>query len=103
MPCETTWEEKLAAFQALGDCSLKMRSPGDWYVSGHLEWMTPGSGMLEGKYGNGKTPEEVVLDHWEQLTDPKGYLVIDAMSKDRRHVKWNGYMWEDTPIKVRER
>lgn len=91
-----TWEQKLAAFQALGEVSLKMRAPGDWYVSSRVE-VKQGS-MLAGTYGNGPTPEAAVLDHWRQLVDelpPREYLVTDAYRPNRKAVKWNGFMWQE--------
>ena len=94
------WEQKLAALMALKFFSFecRMRKPGDWYcASGGVECVERGrEGSLIGRYGNGKTPQEAVLDCWEQLTsDDVKCLVIDAMSDKRREVKWNGYMWED--------
>lgn len=89
-----TWEEKLAACQALSECSLKMRSPGNWYVQQCGTDITQGS-MLVGKYGNGQTPQQAVEDHWLKLTElaPQEYIVIRAYGEDRLAVKWNGYMW----------
>ena len=96
MSYEMTWEEKLAACQALGSCELHMRKPGDWYVlQVGAEWQKGGSGMLSGDSGDGVTPKDAVLDHWKKLTQPGGYIVLNAMSKKRRHVKWVGYMWQD--------
>lgn len=95
-----TWEEKLAALQSLGDCCLRMRHPGDWYVSATSVEVSSGR-MLEGRYGNGATPEAAVLDHWEKYTalvGPGEVVVINAMSTERRHVRWTGYMWTDVPF-----
>ena len=95
-----TWEEKFAALNALAECSLKMRKPGDWYVSQSVETKDHNSAMLESNYGNGATPEAAVLSHWEQVAmlPPMHYVVLDAMDrKRRRHVVWNGYMWTDSP------
>jgi hypothetical protein len=92
-----TWEQKLAACQALAECSLKMRKPGDWYVSTSVETIERGhEGMLVGRYGNGPTPEAAVEDHWRQITaDDVKALVVRAMYPDRRKVRWNGFMWWD--------
>jgi len=95
-----TWEEKFAALNALSECSLKMRRPGDWYVSQHVETKQEGSPILEGAYGNGATPEAAIIAHWESVAmlPPMKYVVLNAMdSAKRRHVRWNGYMWEDSP------
>jgi hypothetical protein len=91
------WQNQLAACQALGPrCSLNMRKPGDWYVSQpSVEVAT--NGMLEGRYGNGRDPEEAVHDHWRKLTTLKGdeRVVLNAMTGSRREVRWNGFMWAD--------
>lgn len=90
------WEQKLAAIQALGDTSLRMRKPGDWYVSS-TRMEIGGDGMLSGEYGNGRTPEEAVEEHWRIYTNlpPGKFIVIGAYTDKRRQVRWNGYMWED--------
>ena len=89
-----TWEEKLEACNALARCGLSMRKPGDWYVYQSGVELKRGC-MLGGGGGNGTTPELAVLDHWEGHTNlqPGEYLVIGAMTPNRRAVKWNGYMW----------
>lgn len=93
------WEDLLQALCALDrDTCLRMRKPGDWYVSHHIE--VGGDGCLSGIYGNGASPELAVLDDWAKLVTslrPDRFLVIDAMRDTRRQVRWNGYMWEDVP------
>lgn len=88
-------EQKFEAVQCLARASLMMREPGNWYVSQSVE--VKNGSMLEGRYGNGKTPEEAIQDHWEQLTelDPGEYIVINAASDNRKAVRWNGYMWSE--------
>jgi hypothetical protein len=91
-----TWEQKLQALQALSDVSLRMRKPGDWYVDSRME--IKDGPVLVGAYGNGKTPQAAVEDHWQQyalLPLDKGPIVVDAMRDSRRHVRWNGFMWQD--------
>lgn len=85
------WEQKLAALQALGDTSLRMREPGNWYVNGAGEIAQ--DRMLVGEYGNGATPEAAVNDHWQKFT---GTGQIVRLSGDRR-VTWRGFMWADVP------
>lgn len=89
-----TWEQKLQALQELGECSLRMREPGNWYVSQTSVDIKEGS-LLGGGYGNGATPEQAVNDHWERKTNlkPNQYLVINAFSDKRRAVRWSGFMW----------
>lgn len=90
-----TWEEKLQACQALGEVSLKMRKPGDWYVSQNIE--VKSGGVLHSVYGNGSTPKKAVENHWEKLTVLKSsqYIVLNFCDDNRRAVKWNGFMWEE--------
>jgi hypothetical protein len=90
------WEQKFAALNALKECSLKMRGPGDWYVSQSAELKE--GGMLRSAFGNGKTPEDAVLNHWNELVNPATSLkpiVIAAYTGERREVFWNGFMWID--------
>lgn len=94
-----TWEEKLAALKALTPTHLEMRKPGDWYVSAYgREIQTYVSCTLLSDYGNGASPEEAVEDDWQRMTKlpPGGYIVLHATTDKRRHVVWNGYMWEDS-------
>jgi len=95
------YQEKFAAINAVAEASLLMRKPGDWYVSQPTEITSDSSAMLSGKYGNGETPEKAIDAHWDELTrtlKPDEYVVIHAGDpKRRRHLRWNGYMWEDLP------
>jgi len=88
------WEQKLQALQSLAITSIRMRSPGNWYVSHSIE-VKDGS-LLKGTYGEGKNPQEAILNDWNLLTNLREdqYLVINAMSKDRKAIKWNGFMWD---------
>ena len=93
------WQQKAAALDALKAIEIRIRKPGDWYVHHGVE--IKDNGLLCGDYGNGKTPEDAILDHWERLVTaieqtPK-YLVVNAMTERRRAVRWNGYMWQDVP------
>ncbi len=95
-----TWEQKLAAFQALGDTSLRMRVPGDWYVSADSVNVKakPDDCFVTGLYGNGATPEAAVEDHWRQLAselEPSAHLSIRS---GERRVRWNGFMWADVLV-----
>jgi len=92
---EMTWEQKLEACKSISQTHLEMRSPGDWFVAQYDLAVKRGIG-LEGRYGNGRTPEEAVNDHWNQLTQlERGeYLVFHGgLREKRRAFLWNGFMW----------
>lgn len=98
-----TWEQMFAAIQALGEASLCMRRPGDWYVEQRGTWVKEraSDSVLGNRYGNGETPEAAVRDHWRQHVDelrPDAFIVLSGSGKPRRHVRWNGYMWVDLPV-----
>lgn len=92
------FQQKTAALNALVELSIKFRKPGDWYVSQQVD--VKDGGILRTEYGNGCTPEEAILDHWERLTTIKHplYLVgrtfFDGRVETRKAVRWNGFMWE---------
>jgi hypothetical protein len=89
------WEEKFAALCALTETSLKMREPGDWYVSASSRDVG-GDGFLTGVYGNGRTPQEAVEDDWMQLAESlpsDRYIVLGGHRKSRKCVRWTGFMW----------
>lgn len=98
-----TWEEKLSALQALdSDASVRMRGPGNWYVSWRPS--VKQDCFLVGEYGNGNSPQAAVEDHWNKLTNLPAdqYLVLDNY-RGRRSVRWNGFMWQDVePFVPRE-
>lgn len=92
------WEQKLQALNAVAECHLIMRKPGDWYVSQSVD--VKNGSVLEGRYGNGSTPEEAVNEHWQELTelDRGQYIVgrtyLDGEVTKRMAVRWNGFMWD---------
>jgi hypothetical protein len=99
-----TWEQKLEATQALVGCydvSLRMRKPGDWYVEVTGRYLG-GDGLLRGMSGNGTTPEEAVNDDWVKFTAIRDdqYIVLNQGKTTRRHVRWNGYMWQELPVEA---
>lgn len=94
-----TWEQKLAALNAIGECSLLMRSPGDWYVWQEGVRLSDGDFETTGG-GDGVTPEATVNDTWRKMvTDLKDNAVIVCRKSngDRRYVRWNEFMWVDVP------
>ena len=100
-----TWEQKIQACQAIGDFSLRMRKPGDWYVSQSAEKKkTNGAVLCGGCVTGAKTPEEAVNQHWDWLTsDEDGdRVVLHSMSDtELRDVRWNGFMWQELPREER--
>ena len=90
------WQEKADALDSLAEIDIKIRKVNDWYVSQRTE--IGGDGMLLGSYGNGTTPEEAIENHWFQLVDDlpiDKYIVTAAMNNERKHWRWNGYMWRE--------
>jgi hypothetical protein len=87
-----TWEQKIQAMQAIGDFSLRMRHPGNWYI-GHSVSRKEGN-LLSGGLISAKTPADAVEEYWLWLTDPKHYIVLREAGA-RRAVRWNGFMWQD--------
>lgn len=96
-----TYEQKLAALKAIAPTHLEMRKPGDWYVcASDRAVKKTGSVMLTGAYGNGESPEAAVNDDWEHMlaAGKDGFIVIGAGLPSRKHVRWNGFMWESLPV-----
>ena len=98
------WQQKAAALDALAPIQVMIREPGDWYINQATE--IGGNGLLHGVYGNGRTPQEAIENHWSLLTklEPGFYIVTDATDRERRrHRRWNGFMWQDFPVQRRDR
>ena len=88
------WEQKLEAMKSVGgDTSLRMRKPGDWYVSSNVH-IAEGS-MLVGEYGNGATPEAAVLNHWDIYSRPDAVVVAEFATPREKRVRWDGFRWID--------
>lgn len=92
------YQQKFLAIRALAgtEVAIRARRYSDWFVS------VPGveiggDGLLSSPTATGETPEAAIEKTWDLLTNlkPFRYLVIRAMTDDRRHVKWNGFMWEE--------
>lgn len=93
------WEQMLQALNALAECSLKARKPGDWYVSQSVD--IKDKSILRSVCGNGVDPETAVCDHWNQVTSElKSHEYVIARSyadgdvTKRLAVRWNGFMWD---------
>lgn len=93
-----TWEEKFAAIRAIRrDAHLRMREPGNWYVSTGIE--IGGDEMLRAVGESGATPEEAVEKTWQLIErlPLNRCIVVGAYTDQRRELRWNGYMWADVP------
>lgn len=98
-----SWEEKLAALQALTDTCLQMRRPGEWYVSARYRAIG-GNGVLSGTYGEGLSPSQAVENDWLLIVEhlaPGLFIVIEAPDAPRRHFRWAGFMWKELPVEKR--
>jgi hypothetical protein len=95
------YQDKAAALDALSSIRVCIRKSCDWYVDQAVE--VGGDGFLNGIYGNGGSPAEAIEDHWHKLVTNlpvDRYLVVKAGNIEcRRHVRWNGFMWEDLPVR----
>lgn len=99
-----TWEQKFAALKALStDMHLTTTTDGDkWVCSGRgIEETSDTSCVLASVTGWGATPEAAVENLWLRVEKQSSdhYFVLGAYSESRRHVKWNGFMWVDVPIR----
>jgi hypothetical protein len=96
---ELTYEQKLAAINALGQAHVMMRKPGDWYVSQAGVEIKSG-GLLKNVSGNGVNPGNAIENHWDKLTtlEDNEVVTLNAMRDSRRYVRWNGFMWVDVPF-----
>jgi hypothetical protein len=93
-----TTEQKIQALQALSRVSFLMRKPGDWCASWERVEIG-GDGMLRGLAGNGPTPFDAGEDLWAKATSIGDalYLTPGGYDPDRKHYRWNGYMWREVP------
>lgn len=90
------WEQKFQVMQSLCSHSLKMRGPGDWYVESTGIEIKDGP-ILESSYGNGKTPQEAIENHYEIYTSVKlpKTVVVNAHTSKRKEYIWTGFMWRE--------
>ncbi len=91
-----TWEDRIQAMQSLGELTLRMRKPGDWYVNHSGVERAEGCLLCGGCVTGAKTPQEATEQHWKWLTELKGdqYIVTNAMNDRRMAYRWTGYMWK---------
>lgn len=95
------WEQKVTAMQCIGEVSLKMRAPGNWYVSiTGVERVE--EHVLSGGFVAAGSPEAAVNEKWVWLTCDKYHLSISPRGH-RSLVRWNGFMWEHVEPEVQAR
>ena len=82
------WEEKFEIMQNITHTEIRMRKPSDWFVS---SWMQTAGG----NYGNGRTPEEAVNNHWDIITSYP-VSINRTSGKEDEYFKWNGFMFTRT-------
>lgn len=98
------WQQKLQALQQLTDTYLRMRSPGDWYISAAYRDVSRDDGIFlnsSSSSGRGRTPKEAVENDWRKLVTELplgGYVVLNAWMLNRRHLRWNGTAWIDLKV-----
>lgn len=90
-----TYEEKFLALQSLTSHCLRMRRVGNWYVDSGLE--IKDGAIFSGDYGEGKTPEEAINNHWDIYSKVKlpNTIVVNDYTENRHEYIWNGYMWKE--------
>ena len=89
-----SWQRQFEALKCLGDACLRMREPGNWYVSQDSVNIARRNGVRSGAFGNGETPEKAVQDHWRKYTAEDTVIEYrDLETSTMRYVSWNGFMW----------
>jgi hypothetical protein len=92
------YEHQLEALKALaGDFNvyLRMRKPGDWYLSVSGVEVRQRH-MLSSPTVSESSPMGAVGAMWTKLTElpDDEYLVVNAGSDKRFACRWNGFMWK---------
>ena len=80
------------------DVFVSMRAPGNWFCT--VRGCEVGNGRtLSTPTSRSASPEEAVNDAWFGYTalKPDEYVVLNAMTDQRRCVILNGFMWADIP------
>lgn len=103
-PPVMSWEQKFEVLKGLSGtffgATVNMRAPGDWYAGVNGVEIKSG-GCLGTVTGNGRTPELAICDLWNKVINveaPK-CLVLNAFDPEkRRHVRWNGFMFQDVIV-----
>lgn len=98
-PRRLTWEQEFQALQALlvfvGNAGIRMRKPGDWYVTLPSVVQRQKNATTTGGCHSGKTPEEAVGRAFDWATSQEWPLEIDSRTGGKKLVQWNGFMWAD--------
>ena len=89
------YEEKLAAIKLLNSsASVKMRSPGDWYLSHSLRILTS-SDTYKCPTTSSRGPQEAIEEAWDQLTDglEDGEVVHVKIKSEWVAIEWADGKW----------
>lgn len=97
-----TTRQKLQAMKALGILTINIYGDDlDNFCAVISGIELGGDGLLTSVFGKGKNQFDAVNDLWQRLTqfeNGKKFVVLNAYDdKNRRNVRWNGFMWEDVP------
>ncbi len=89
-----TTDQKMLAMVALDYRTSVMLSPytKKWYVSCRAE-VKEGSIVSSPLY-HSTTAEQSIRETWEEYSKAL-CVVVNVMKKNRREVRWNGFMWDD--------
>ena len=93
------WKQKYIALMAIQPkASMKMTTDGRFLWTLENFHVEKGDGkFLRGTGTFAASPQQLVEETWKDLTtlNPKEFLVINAMSENRKEFFWNGFMWQD--------
>jgi hypothetical protein len=88
-----TWEEKLAAIQALSPsgAALRMRQPGDWHVVTSISVVEEVI-YLRPPTQRAPSPQAAVEEAWKSYTSDV-IVCIRGKNGVQTYHRWNGHMW----------
>jgi len=93
---ELTWEQKFRALNALSEAVVKLDVNNKWFVSHSYVERKEGGCLATGGGAHADTVDKAVESYWAWLTCPSYQIIVRAYTQQRRTVRWNGFMWEDT-------
>ena len=92
---DLTWEQKYEILEALCPLTLKMRHPGNWYVSSSGRGVQEGS-IIRYTYGEGETPQAAVEKDYVLYVSQRPVVYVSRSAEKPNYYRWNGYMWAPT-------